>query len=177
MSNFGSRGNCIVFTQVILGYLGATVLIQKYSKQFIPKEDSKRKVNNVVFGGQYLSKEGDVDLVTLPVLMAAVLSGSGRWLFSVVALPYPRAHPVSICWCLPFSFHSFCLPWACHCLPRSPSASFVYYYTLFNALCCSTSYFFFEALLFTGYYNCTLTVVHSSMNLQKRQGVIYKNLR
>lgn len=64
MSNFGSSGNCVVFTQVLLGYLGATVLIQKYSKQFSPKEDSKRKGNNVVLGGWCLSKKGDVDQVT-----------------------------------------------------------------------------------------------------------------
>lgn len=58
---------------------------QKYSNPFSPKENSKKKVSNVVLGSQYLGKKLEVDLVfylgeryLMSVVMSAVLSDTWR---------------------------------------------------------------------------------------------------
>lgn len=75
----------MVLAEGILGYSSTMLLIQKYSNPFSPKENSKKKVSNVVLGSQYLGKKLEVDLVfysgwryVMSVVMSAVLSDPWR---------------------------------------------------------------------------------------------------
>lgn len=157
------------------------LLIQKYSNPFSPKENSKKKVSNVVLGSQYLGKKLEVDLVfysgwryVMSVVMSAVLSDPWRWLFSFVHSYNSRTHPfhhsgacllhrlLHCCDC-PTTSWILALP---NLLPATPQCSLVLCFVLILQ---SISTSLATAAVLSQF--CIIRI-----NLQKRQGVACKNL-
>lgn len=154
---------------------------QKYSNPFSPKENSKKKVNNIVLGSQYLGKKLEVDLV--------FYSGRGTWCqlwcplcflifgddFSALCTLITRGHILSItgacllhcsldCCDPPSTSWILALP---NLLPATPQCSLVLCFVLILQ---SISTSLATAAVLSQF--CIIRI-----HLQKRQGVACKNLK